>query len=80
MPHRDRKLTSNRYIFFAAFCLLAFFFALFIVPETRNKSLEDMDAVFGDNSAHEEKMRLYQIAAELHGDGDAIAVAISEKA
>lgn len=39
-----------------------------------------MDAVFGDNSAHEEKMRLYQIAAELHGDGDAIAVAISEKA
>ncbi|RMX91770.1 hypothetical protein D0868_13795 [Hortaea werneckii] len=75
-PDMLESISYGTYIFFAAFCLLAFFFALFIVPETRNKSLEDMDAVFGDNSAHEEKMRLYQIAAELHGDGDAIAVAI----
>ncbi|KAI7663991.1 hypothetical protein KC322_g17036 [Hortaea werneckii] len=79
-PDMLESISYGTYIFFAAFCLLAFFFALFIVPETRNKSLEDMDAVFGDNSAHEEKMRLYQIAAELHGDGDAVAVAISEKA
>lgn len=67
-PLMLESITYGTYIFFAAFCLLAFFFAWFVVPETRNKSLEDMDAVFGDSSAHEEKMRLFQIAAELHGD------------
>jgi MFS family permease len=53
------------YIFFAAFCLLAFVFTYFFIPETRGKSLEDMDAVFGDNAAHDEKARLFNIAADL---------------
>lgn len=53
------------YFFFAAFCLLALGFTYFFVPETRGKSLEDMDRVFGDVAAHEEKARLFGIAAEL---------------
>lgn len=53
------------YIFFAAFCLLAFLFTYFFVPETKGKSLEDMDDVFGDTAAHEEKQRLLAIAASL---------------
>lgn len=53
------------YIFFAVFCLLAFGFTYFFIPETRGKSLEDMDAVFGDNAAHDEKARLFNIAADL---------------
>ncbi|KAF4455365.1 MFS transporter SP family sugar:H+ symporter [Fusarium albosuccineum] len=53
------------YIFFAAFCLLAFFFTYFFVPETRGKSLEEMDVVFGDTAAHEEKARLMEIAASI---------------
>ncbi|KAI3393550.1 hypothetical protein diail_4141 [Diaporthe ilicicola] len=53
------------YIFFAAFCLLALGFTYFFVPETRGKSLEDMDSVFGDTAAHDEKARLFNIAAEL---------------
>jgi sugar porter (SP) family MFS transporter len=55
------------YIFFAAFCLLALGFTYFFIPETRGKSLEDMDIVFGDTAAHEEKARLYQIALQLQG-------------
>ncbi|KAF4450152.1 MFS transporter, SP family, sugar:H+ symporter [Fusarium austroafricanum] len=53
------------YIFFAGFCLLAFFFTYFFVPETRGKSLEEMDVVFGDTAAYEEKARLIDIASEL---------------
>ncbi|OAA66919.1 D-xylose-proton symporter [Niveomyces insectorum RCEF 264] len=50
------------YIFFAAFCLLALVFTYFFIPETRGKSLEDMDLVFNDTAAHEEKVRLHEIA------------------
>ncbi|EXK78915.1 MFS transporter, SP family, sugar:H+ symporter [Fusarium oxysporum f. sp. raphani 54005] len=53
------------YIFFAAFCLLAFLFTYFFVPETRGKSLEDMDLVFGDTAFHEEKARLMEIASSM---------------
>lgn len=53
------------YLFFAAFCLLALGFTFFFVPETCGKSLEDMDQVFGDTAAHEEKARLFDIAADL---------------
>ncbi|OMP82155.1 putative glucose transporter rco-3 [Diplodia seriata] len=53
------------YLFFAAFCLLALAFTFFCVPETRGRSLEDMDVVFGDAQAREEKARLFDIAAEL---------------
>jgi hypothetical protein len=55
------------YIFFAAFCLLAFGFTYFFVPETRGKTLEDMDLVFGDTAAHEEKDRIRHIEAQLRG-------------
>lgn len=65
-PMMLSTLGWGTYIFFAAFCLLAFLFVWFCVPETKGKSLEDMDAVFGDSAAHEQKLQLYQIAAELH--------------
>lgn len=66
-PDMLTTITWGTYIFFAAFCLLALGFTYFFVPETRGKSLEDMDVVFGDTAAHEEKKRLFNIAAELQG-------------
>jgi MFS family permease len=59
-PMMLSTLGWGTYIFFAAFCMLAFLFVWFCVPETKGKSLEDMDA-------HDQKLQLYQIAAELHG-------------
>lgn len=64
-PDMLDKLGWGTYLFFAAFCLLALGFTYFFVPETKGRSLEDMDRVFGDVAAHEEKKRLYDIAAEL---------------
>ncbi|KAK4968228.1 hypothetical protein LTR42_009511 [Elasticomyces elasticus] len=68
-PSMLAKLGWGTYIFFAAFCLMAFFFVWFCIPETKGKSLEDMDVVFGDTAAHgEEKLHLYQIFADLRDD------------
>jgi len=74
------------------FCLIAFAFTFFVIPETRGKvctfvlfssksippscqltniamsqTLEDMDLIFGDTAAHEEKQRIVHIEAQLRG-------------
>ncbi|KAK2783124.1 hypothetical protein FQN51_004454 [Onygenales sp. PD_10] len=66
-PDMLESITWGTYIFFAAFCLLALGFTFFFIPETRGKTLEDMDLVFGDTAAHEEQQRIMQIEAELRG-------------
>ncbi|KAJ5119901.1 hypothetical protein N7448_010570 [Penicillium atrosanguineum] len=66
-PDMLDTITWGTYIFFAAFCLLALVFTIFCIPETRGKTLEDMDLIFGDTSAHEEKKRIKRIEAQLRG-------------
>lgn len=64
-PDMLETIGYGTYLFFAGFCLIAVFFTYFCVPETRGKSLEEMDAVFGDTAAQEEKTRLMEIAASM---------------
>ncbi|KAL4804620.1 general substrate transporter [Aspergillus unguis] len=66
-PDMLESISWGTYIFFAAFCLLALGFTFFFIPETRGKTLEDMDLIFGDTDAHEEKTRIKRIEAELRG-------------
>lgn len=66
-PDMLAVITWGTYIFFAAFCLIALAFTYFFVPETQGKTLEDMDLVFGDTAAHEEKERIKAIEAQLRG-------------
>ncbi|KAK5719518.1 hypothetical protein LTR15_008042 [Elasticomyces elasticus] len=77
-PSMLAKLGWATYIFSAAFCLMAFFFVWFCIPETKGMSLKDTDVVFGDTAAQEEKLHLYQIAVDLQ-DGEIFIVG-SEKA
>jgi len=42
---------------------LAAVWAWFLVPETKGKTLEEMDDVFGDTSGHAEKEMMKQAAA-----------------
>jgi hypothetical protein len=42
------------YIFFTVWCFLAGVWALLLVPETKGKTLEEMDEVFGDLQGLEE--------------------------
>ncbi|KAF2685867.1 general substrate transporter [Lentithecium fluviatile CBS 122367] len=53
------------YTFFAVFCLLAFVFTFFLVPETAGASLEQMDAVFKDVSSEAEEARKARIEREI---------------
>lgn len=77
-PDMLEAITWGTYIFFAAFSLLAAGFTYFCVPETRGLTLEDMDGVFGDTAAHEEKRRIRLLEAQL--TGQSIGVMGKEKA
>jgi hypothetical protein len=77
-PDMLETIGYGTYLFFAAFALIAFAFTWFVIPETKGKSLEEMDAVFGDTTAHEEKTRLYNIAQSL-GLEEAENAAFDEK-
>ncbi|KAK6203734.1 hypothetical protein LQW54_008840 [Pestalotiopsis sp. IQ-011] len=54
-PPMIEQIGFGTYVFFAAWCFLAAAWAWWFVPETKGKSLEQMDEVFGDNSGNEEK-------------------------
>ncbi|KAF4546319.1 putative mfs monosaccharide transporter protein [Lasiodiplodia theobromae] len=54
------------YVFFAIMCILAAIWAFFLVPETKGKTLEEMDDVFGDSTAHEER----EVMAEVLRNGE----------
>lgn len=67
-PHMLDTMKFGTYVFFAAFCLVAFFFVWFIVPETKRKSLEDMDEVFGDLDVYQNKHDMKLINQQLLKD------------
>jgi hypothetical protein len=50
-PVMLESITYGTYIFFACFIAISFFFVLFFVPETKGKTLEEMDEIFGGQSA-----------------------------
>ncbi|KAG9516337.1 hexose carrier protein, partial [Aureobasidium melanogenum] len=63
-PPMIENIGFGTYVFFAAFCFLAGVGAYFLVPETRGRTLEQMDEAFGDNSGQEEKELMKQAALQ----------------
>ncbi|KAG6335954.1 hypothetical protein ID866_3130 [Astraeus odoratus] len=55
---------GGTYFFFAAFAILAFISAYFY-PETKGRTLEEMDAAFGDHTSEKEKQHMERICREL---------------
>lgn len=53
------------FTFFAVFSLLSGVFTWFCVPETANRSLEDMDEIWGDNAAQKDAERTAIVVARL---------------
>ncbi|KAL8736717.1 MAG: hypothetical protein Q9166_000083 [cf. Caloplaca sp. 2 TL-2023] len=53
------------YTFFAVFCLLSLVWTFFFVPETRGRTLEQMDHIFKDSNSEEEETRRHAIEAEI---------------
>ncbi|OJA20517.1 hypothetical protein AZE42_01614 [Rhizopogon vesiculosus] len=64
-----RMLTTSKgglaYFTFGGFSLLALLSAMFLYPETKGRSLEEMDAAFGDNTADSQREHLECIYREL---------------
>lgn len=65
-PPMIQDIGFGTYIFFGSFCILAGFWAIFLVPETKGKTLEQMDEVFKDTAAQEEKEILRAEIIEAH--------------
>ncbi|PYH34167.1 general substrate transporter [Aspergillus neoniger CBS 115656] len=70
VPEMLLKLGWGTYLFFGIFCVAAAVFSFFLVPETSNKSLEQVAAVFGDELIDEERNLQSRIAGGVwHGYG-----------
>ena len=63
-PSMIEEAGFGTYIFFACFCLLSGVWAYFLVPETKGKTLEELDEVFGDGTGQEEKEIMRQAAGD----------------
>lgn len=61
VPTMIEEAGFGTYVFFAIWCLLAAVWAYFLVPETKGRTLEQMDEVFGDGSAQEEQEILAEV-------------------
>ncbi|WPA97794.1 uncharacterized protein RHO25_002405 [Cercospora beticola] len=64
-PPLVQKTGYGTYVFFANFCVIGGVWIYFCVPETKGKSLEEMDEIFGDNSPIAEQERRERIEREL---------------
>ncbi|KAK1229268.1 hypothetical protein PQX77_007690 [Marasmius sp. AFHP31] len=68
VPIMLRDITYGTYLFFLMFMLMGIAFAIWILPETFGKSLEEMDLVFGSGEAQADSVRMERILQHLHGD------------
>lgn len=71
-PTMIRDIKYGTYIFFAVFCLLGAAWVYFFVPETKGKTLEEMDVVFKDESSREDKRRLDEVKAEVDAEEEGV--------
>ncbi|WWC87437.1 uncharacterized protein L201_002326 [Kwoniella dendrophila CBS 6074] len=53
-PPMIQNIKYGTFLFFAAFSLLSSIWTWFFCPETKGKTLEEMDAIFHTHAAHEE--------------------------
>ena len=61
------NMCYGTFVFFGLICFIGAAFVYFVVPETKNLTIEEMDEVFGDEagSAMEDRNRLERIYTEL---------------
>jgi hypothetical protein len=72
------NITWRTYIVFMCFCILGFFYATALLPELKGLSLEEVDAVFNDNSGRLDRERRERIARQIGLDKIAQSVKHNE--
>lgn len=68
------------YIVFMCFCITGFVYSVFILPELKGLSLEEVDAVFKDTSNAEDAARRERVAKEIGLDKIAARVVHNDDA
>jgi hypothetical protein len=53
------------YIFFAVFLAVGIFWVWWVLPETKNATLEEMDRVFGSNTGEQDALLLREAQKEV---------------
>ena len=64
-PPLVQNTNYGAYVFFAVFCLLSLLWTVWGVKETKGRTLEQMDHVFGDRSAEEDARRREEVEREM---------------
>jgi len=65
VPPMIKNIGFGTYILFACINALSIIFMYFFVPETKGKTLEEMDRVFGSHTSREETAMLAEIQKEV---------------
>ena len=64
-PPMIQKIGYGTYVFFAVFCLLSGIWSWLLCPETMHRTLEEMDAVFGDHMGERDEKRKVELRVQL---------------
>ncbi|KAK7470101.1 hypothetical protein VKT23_001542 [Stygiomarasmius scandens] len=79
VPIMLQNITYGTYLFFLMFMLMGIGYAIWILPETYGKSLEEMDLVFGSGQGAQDAVRMERILKNLHGEKDHTPSIYSDK-
>ncbi|ORY30806.1 general substrate transporter [Naematelia encephala] len=64
-PVMITNIGYKTYIVFMCFCIVGFFYSIFILPELKGLSLEEVDAIFKDTSGTEDRERRERVARQI---------------
>ncbi|KAK1926871.1 putative galactose transporter [Papiliotrema laurentii] len=64
-PIMITNIGYKTYIVFMCFCIVGFIYAVFILPELKGLSLEEVDAIFNDRSGAEDRARRERVAKQI---------------
>lgn len=78
-PHMIDNIGYKTYIVFMCFCVVGFIYSVFILPELKGLSLEEVDRVFHDESGAEDRARRERVAAQIGLDKVAEQIQHKEK-
>jgi len=79
-PVMFKTIQWGTYLVFMGFCLIGLVYSLFILPELKGLSLEEVDAIFKDQSGAEDRARRERVAKQIGLDKVAADVQHKEKA
>ena len=78
-PVMFQNIGYGTYLVFMGFCIIGFLYSVFLLPELKGLSLEDVDRIFKDNSGAEDRERRERVAKQIGLDKAAADVQHAEK-